>query len=407
VIEMGSHEKGTTRIGLLRPILEPGAYHPDGSFVFLRNLQPEELPTIVELTRKHISESVAPLSVVNSVYRHNVKSFWGIYRSSSHRRERPQMVGFWAILPLNEAGHRAIVDNTINMLDPDLALLAKADQMPDAFYLWAMVAKKQLALSYALLSHAFGVEPFEQIPFYVTASTKGGAHGAVTMGFYKPEEEPKLGERYKVMPNEQTRANVRAVDVFAYDPTRPRREFKTIVAATQDDMAKVFAIRAAVFIAEQKCPYDEEFDGNDYSGTHILGYVDGEPAAVTRIRYFADFVKLERLAVLPKFRRTLIAKHVVEHSIELCRRKGYTRIYGFAQKRLLRFWKRFGFQPLQKNRPVVFSDHEYIEVTAEFARHANAISLESDPMVIVRPEGRWDQPGVLDRSAARPPTNPH
>jgi hypothetical protein len=33
--------------------------------------------------------------------------------------------------------------------------------------------------------------------------------------------------------------------------------------------------------------------------------------------------------------------------------------------------------------------------------------MMSDPYVIVRPEGSWDTPDVLDESAERPPTNPH
>jgi hypothetical protein len=74
---------------------------------------------------------------------------------------------------------------------------------------------------------------------------------------------------------------------------------------------------------------------------------------------------------------------------------------------LLKFWGRFGLKPMQKNFPLVFSDHEYIEVHAELEPHPDAITMMSDPYVIVRPEGSWDTPGVLDESAERPPTNPH
>ena len=184
-------------------------------------------------------------------------------------------------------------------------------------------------------------------------------------------------------------------------------ELKAKVAATADEIAKVFALRSAVFMTEQHCPYDEEFDGNDYCATHILGTVNGEPAAVLRVRYFADFAKIERLAVLPRFRRTLITKVVVEAGIEICSRKGYRKLYGHAQKRLTRFWAKFGFKPLNKNFPLVYSDHEYVEMWAEIERRADAITMMSDPYVIVRPEGQWDTPGALDRSAARPATNPH
>ena len=184
-------------------------------------------------------------------------------------------------------------------------------------------------------------------------------------------------------------------------------ELKAIVAATPDAIQKVFALRAAVFMSEQDCPYDEEFDGNDFCATHILGLVDEQPTAVLRVRYFADFAKIERLAVLPRFRRTQIAKIVVEAGIELARRKGYRRLYGHAQKRLTRFWSRFGFQPLKKNVQLVYSDHEYVEMAAEFEPHSERITMMSDPYLIVRPEGSWDAPGVLDGSAERPATNPH
>jgi predicted GNAT family N-acyltransferase len=184
-------------------------------------------------------------------------------------------------------------------------------------------------------------------------------------------------------------------------------KLEAIVASNPDHLAKIFALRAAVFMSEQNCPYEEEFDGNDFCATHILGLVDGHPAATLRLRFFAEFAKMERLAVLPRYRRTLIPRVVVDKGIDIIRRKGYRSLYGHAQKRLLRFWGRFGLKPMQKNFPLVFSDHEYVEVFAELEPHAEAITMMSDPYVIVRPEGDWDEPGVLDQSSARPATNPH
>ena len=37
-------------------------------------------------------------------------------------------------------------------------------------------------------------------------------------------------------------------------------------------------MRSAVYIGEQECPYEEEFDGNDLAATHLIGYVGNEPA---------------------------------------------------------------------------------------------------------------------------------
>ena len=96
-----------------------------------------------------------------------------------------------------------------------------------------------------------------------------------------------------------------------------------IVARSFDDLMRVVSIRSAVYIGEQECPYDEEYDGNDMSGTHLLGFVGDEPAGCTRIRFFADFAKIERLAVRKEFRQTRLSFQLVRASIELARMKGY------------------------------------------------------------------------------------
>ena len=168
---------------------------------------------------------------------------------------------------------------------------------------------------------------------------------------------------------------------------------------------QAFAVRSAVFLSEQNCPYAEEFDGNDFTATHVLGLVGTEPAATMRIRYFADFAKPERLAVRKEFRKSGITAEVINFGVELCRRQGYHKLYGHAQVRLLPFWQRYGFRPTGKDS-FVFSDHEYVEILCDLEPHPEAITGAEDPLVMIRPEGDWDRPGVLDHSAARPATNP-
>ncbi len=63
-----------------------------------------------------------------------------------------------------------------------------------------------------------------------------------------------------------------------------------------------YMLRAAVFMGEQACPYWEEYDGNDYTASHLILYVDGEPAASMRVRWFAGFAKLERAIILKRYR---------------------------------------------------------------------------------------------------------
>jgi hypothetical protein len=70
------------------------------------------------------------------------------------------------------------------------------------------------------------------------------------------------------------------------------------------------------------------------------------------------------------------------------------------------FWKRFGARPVEPKRPLAFSDFSYTEMLLETEPHPDALSLASDPYVLIRPEGEWHRPGVLERSAVRPVTSP-
>ena len=178
------------------------------------------------------------------------------------------------------------------------------------------------------------------------------------------------------------------------------------IARTMNDLMMVASIRSAVYMAEQDCPYGEEFDGNDLVAAHFIGFVGNEPVACLRARFFANFAKVERLAVRHQYRKSTIAFRLVRECVTFLKRKGYRRIYGQAQDRLVDFWARFGAKPLGHNRKLTFSDFSYTEMVLELDADPNAITIDSDPYVIIRPEGEWDQPGVLDRSATREATMP-
>jgi len=178
------------------------------------------------------------------------------------------------------------------------------------------------------------------------------------------------------------------------------------IARDPNDLMTVFAIRSAVYLAEQDCPMEEEFDGNDLVAAHFIGFVGNEPVACLRVRFFGEFAKVERLAVRHQFRKSRVAFKLVQASVEYVKRKGFRKIYGQAQDRLVDFWAHFGAKPLPGKREITFSDFSYTEMLLEIEPSADAITLASDPYVIIRPEGEWDQPGVLDRSAAREVTNP-
>ena len=195
--------------------------------------------------------------------------------------------------------------------------------------------------------------------------------------------------------------------------TPARRVFESnsldvTVASTLNDLMQVVALRAMVYMGEQVCPYDEEFDGNDFAGsTHLIVRRFGEPVGVVRLRWFADFCKIERAAVRSDERGGTVTAALIGAAVDLAEQKGYRTLIAHAQERLVGYWRReYGFVPREGRPMFTFSDHAYVEVVRELHPPADALSLDSDPMVLVRPEGAWDRPGVLDRSAARPATNP-
>lgn len=186
----------------------------------------------------------------------------------------------------------------------------------------------------------------------------------------------------------------------------PEGLIKVDVARSLDEILAVLAVRFAVFVGEQHCPYEEEFDGNDFSGaTHLLARVRGEPAGTLRLRWFADFVKVERIAVKVEHRGKSISSVLMTAAIDLARRKGYRKGLGHIQAHLTSFWERFGVRIRPNRAPFVFSDYEYVEIEFDLEPAADSLNLDTDPLILIRPEGRWDEPGVLDRSAARPGSN--
>ncbi|MES1200113.1 MAG: GNAT family N-acetyltransferase [Pseudomonadota bacterium] len=186
------------------------------------------------------------------------------------------------------------------------------------------------------------------------------------------------------------------------------KKIEVEVARTLPDLMQAFAVRTLVYMGEQHCPHDEEYDGNDFSGaTHLLARSGGEPVGSLRIRWFADFCKIERVAVRREHRSGRVAGALIDFAYALAAKKGYRTAIGHIQVRLVPFWKRSGGTQIRPGRPLFhFSDHEYVEVVRDLDPPQDAIGLDTPPLVLLRPEGAWDEPGVLDRSAARPATNP-
>jgi hypothetical protein len=165
-----------------------------------------------------------------------------------------------------------------------------------------------------------------------------------------------------------------------YDTYDPRADenpgYRIKVARDFEDMAKVFAIRASACFSDPEHLYNKHFDGNDFSATHLIGYVDGEPVGTIRIRYFADFTRIERLTVRPTHRKSRIAFKLAK-----------------AREELVPFWSMLGFRITEGKEPIFIYGLPHFDMTLAYDQLPDAISDQSNPLVLLRPEGRWKEAG--------------
>jgi predicted GNAT family N-acyltransferase len=345
---------------------------------------------------------LAATSDVLRILHYNPDCMFAVARKSKFNTNAPQGEGFIAILPLNALGLKLLALDALNTGNPDTRFLVKPGERPAGIYMWGVFAPGSLAAGMALFMEEIASPQYAEINLYSRPNTDTGRRFNEVLGLTH-------GVRIGGIDAPHLWVFPRAPQKPLYDSYSPDAqpgEVGITLARTVEDLSRVIAVRSAVYIGEQQCPYEEEYDGNDLAATHLLGYVGHEPAGCLRVRYFADFAKIERLAVRGEFRRTRTAFQLVRAAFKLCQKKGYTRIYGHSQKRLVDFWARFGFRVMEGAKSFVFSDFDYVEILANVERDPDCVTLGADPYVIIRPEGRWGEPGVLENSAVRPVTRP-
>ena len=110
----------------------------------------------------------------------------------------------------------------------------------------------------------------------------------------------------------------------------------------QPDLDKVFAIRREVFVDEQNCPPELEWEFEDES-THFLATVDGVPAGACRWRKTDKGYKLERFAVLKSSRGYGVGQALVQAALNDLPTDA-TYVYLHAQIQAVTLYERFGFE---------------------------------------------------------------
>jgi predicted GNAT family N-acyltransferase len=360
----------------------------------------QDIETLLPRARQAMGGG-APNEVIHRVARLNPDSVWGIARRDRYAAGDPAAEGFVAFLMLTEEGADQLLSGELNAANPPLHLLTRQNEKPAAIYVWGMYAPGAIAGGVPLAFEKTWTPLYRDAPLLARTVTIEGLRMAQSLGFRPGAKfRGKSAPNFHIYPRGLSIKETRAIYDDFLDIEDDQDVSITVVRSIEDFMRMV-AVRSATFVAEQDCPYEEEFDGNDFSASHLLAYVGKEPVGCLRIRYFAGFAKLERLAVRHEFRSRHIGTRLMKAGVEFCRAKGYRRIYGRAQKDLLNYYVNMGWKQLEGSSEFFFSDYAYIEIVIDTDPSPTAIALGVDPYVLMRPEGRWDRPGVLDRSAQR------
>lgn len=107
------------------------------------------------------------------------------------------------------------------------------------------------------------------------------------------------------------------------------------------DLEQVFAIRREVFVLEQECPPELEWEFEEES-THFLAKIADEPAGAARWRKTEKGYKLERFAVLKSFRGLGLGQELVRTVLaDLPADASY--IYLHAQIQAMGLYTKFNF----------------------------------------------------------------
>ena len=124
-------------------------------------------------------------------------------------------------------------------------------------------------------------------------------------------------------------------------------KFSYKLVTSDDELPEVFELRRQVFVREQGISENLVFDGHDREALHLV-VKDGERViGSTRVRFLADNqAKLERMAVLKRYRRKGIGREMLLFLDTVWKDKQVQQVIIHAQLEVVPFYKLCGFDEL-------------------------------------------------------------
>jgi ElaA protein len=131
-----------------------------------------------------------------------------------------------------------------------------------------------------------------------------------------------------------------------------------------DQLYGLLQLRSEVFVVEQDCVY-QDIDGKDQKALHVLGTVEGNIVAYTRVFKPGDYLEkaaIGRVVVASDFRKRDFGKAIMQASIAAVENYFNTTAIGLsAQTYLLNFYNDLGFSALGETYLEDGIPHIYME----------------------------------------------
>src|SRR5690349_9978034 len=112
-----------------------------------------------------------------------------------------------------------------------------------------------------------------------------------------------------------------------------------------DEMAAALELRHDVFCVEQGVPENEELDGRDHEGIHLVAVADGELLGTCRVLMVGATAQFSRLAVRESARRRGIATALLDEAEIETRAAGGNRLVLHAQTYARELYETAGYRP--------------------------------------------------------------
>lgn len=123
-------------------------------------------------------------------------------------------------------------------------------------------------------------------------------------------------------------------------------EIKINTVTTNQDYKDCLHIRREVFIKEQNIDEGLEYDDKKVDAIYVLAKVNLIPIGTARYRFTKIGIKLERFAVLKKYRSLGVGKSLFAFLVKTLETEKV--LYLNSQKKVVNFYEKLGFKKIGK-----------------------------------------------------------